>query len=274
MAKKEKEEQSKPRSIWRYLFFSVLSAAALIFAIFAFQRTEQYLITNPKFVLAGPSDYGEESPNLEVTGVRYASKTQIQQVFSGDFGRSVYLFPLAKRRMSLLGVEWVKDASIMRIWPNKANVQITERTPVAFVPLSTGDPAAPFRTALIDDEGVILEPHGAGSFKLPVLTGVSQNEPREMRRAKARKMVKFFQEIGPLGSRISDVDIASVENVKATMPVEGRATVLVLGNQRYALKLQNFLKHYQEIRRRMPDATVLDLHIEDRITAMEGGKGD
>jgi cell division protein FtsQ len=274
MAKKDKEDQPKPRSIWRYLLVSLAGVSLLVFGIFAFQRTEHYLITNPKFVLAPPTDYGEDSPNLQVDGVRHASKAQIMQVFNEDFGRSIYLFPIAKRRMSLLGVQWVKDASIMRVWPNRAAVHITERTPVAFVPLKTDDPAAPYHSALIDDEGVILEPHGATQFKLPVLTGVSQNDSRDLRRAKARKMLKFFQEVGQLGDKVSEVEIASVENVKATVPMEGRAMVLVLGGQRFSVKLQNFFKHYPEIRKRLPDATVLDLRIEDRITAIEGGNSD
>ena len=71
MAKKEKEEQEKPRSIWRYLFLSVAGVSVLIFGIFAFQRTEHYLITNPRFVLSGPADYGDESPNLHVEGARH-----------------------------------------------------------------------------------------------------------------------------------------------------------------------------------------------------------
>jgi cell division protein FtsQ len=274
MAKKEKEDRADPRSIWRYLMFSLAGVFTLVLCIFGFQKVEQYLIGNPKFVLAGPADYGEESPSLQILGVKNASRVQIMQVFSEDFGRSVYLFPIAKRRMGLLGVQWVKDARIMRVWPNSAAVQITERTPVAFVPLKMDDPAAPLRTALIDDEGVILEPRGATKFTLPVLTGVTPGESRELRRAKARKMLKFFQEIGGLGDKVSEVDITSIDNVKATMPLDNRAMVLFMGNQRYSLKLQNFLRHYQEIRRRLPDATVLDLRIEDRITAIEGGKSE
>src|SRR6266545_2254123 len=107
MARKEKEEQAKSRSIWRYWFFSVVGVALLILGIVVFQRVEQYLITNSQFTLKPPAEYGEESPNLRVEGVKHASRAQVMQVFAEDFGRSVYLMPAARRRTELLGVNWV-----------------------------------------------------------------------------------------------------------------------------------------------------------------------
>ncbi len=274
MARKDKEEEAKPRSIWRYWFFSIAAAVLLVLGIFAFQRAEQYLISNSKFALAAPAEYGEESPSLHVDGVRYASRAQVMQVFAEDFGRSLYLLPPARRRSSLLAVSWVKDASVVRVWPNRADVHITERSPVAFVPLKGAEPEAAMRTSLIDDEGVLLEPRGATRFALPVLTGVRPEESRDLRRARVRKMMKVLQEVGAQGDKLSEIDISSLDNVKATITMEERALVLIFGNQHFQSKLQNFLNHYQEIRRRLPDATVLDLRIEDRITAVEGAKGD
>lgn len=274
MAKKEKEGQAQPRSIWRYLFYSLAGASALVFGIFVFQRVEHYLINSPKFAMAAPADYGEDSPSLHVNGVQYASRAQIMQIFTDDFGRSLYLFPMAKRRNSLLGVQWVKDASIMRIWPNQAAVHITERRPAAFIPLKLDDAEGALRTLLIDEEGVILEPRGPTGFKLPVLMGINPEESRDVRQAKVRRMQRVIQEAGALSERISDFDIASLENVKVTMPVENRALVLFLGSQHYAAKLQNFLRHYAEVRRRLPNAVVFDLRIEDRITAVEGGESE
>jgi cell division protein FtsQ len=274
MARKEQEERQQPQSAWRYLSYFAAGTAALVFGILVFQRLEHYLITDPKFLLAAPAEYGEESASLHVEGVQHASRAQVMQTFSEDFGRSVYLFPIARRRMELLAVPWVKDASIMRIWPNKAAVRIVEREPVAFVPLKTNDPAAGLRTALIDDEGVILEPRGATRFHLPVLTGVQQEESRDLRRAKVRRMQKVLEEIGPLAEKLSEIDITSLDNVKVSLPVDSRAMILLLGNRHYQPKLENFFKHYPEIRKRLPDAMILDLRIEDRITAVEGGTGE
>ena len=52
-------------------------------------------------------------------------------------GRSVYLIPLDERRATLRTVDWVKDASVARVWPNRVVVRVAERKPVAFVTLGS-----------------------------------------------------------------------------------------------------------------------------------------
>jgi hypothetical protein len=44
----------------------------------------------------------------------------------------------------------------------------------------------------------------------------------------------------------------------------------MLGNQRYLSRLKNFLTNYPEISRRLPNARLFDLRLDDRITAVEG----
>ena len=44
---------------------------------------------------------------------------------------------------------------------------------------------------------------------------------------------------------------------------------LLLGDRNFAVRYQNFLNHYSEIREKMPGANSLDLRIEDRITVVE-----
>ena len=65
---------------------------------------EQFLIRDPRFFLPGPADYGLESPNLEIEGIHYASRVSVLNVFLRDFGRSLYLLPLADRRKALLRI--------------------------------------------------------------------------------------------------------------------------------------------------------------------------
>ena len=65
----------------------------------------------------------------ELHGVKYASRQQILRLFEPDYGRSLYLFPLAARRKSLLGVHWVHEASVSRIWPNRVNCRSPSASP-------------------------------------------------------------------------------------------------------------------------------------------------
>ena len=73
---------------------------------------QQFLTRDPRFFLPGPADHGMASPNLELHGVRYASRARILRLFDPDYGRSLFDFPMADRRSALLNVNWVDDASI------------------------------------------------------------------------------------------------------------------------------------------------------------------
>jgi hypothetical protein len=57
--------------------------------------------------------------------------------------------------------------------------------------------------------------------------------------------------------------------LKVTVPYDGRAETLLLGDHNFALRYQNFVRNYPEIKRRLPGAATLDLRLEDRITVVE-----
>ncbi len=113
------------RVLLRYGGIAIAAGVVLSGCIYASESFERFLIRDPRFFLPGPADYGLESPNLELNGVKYASRRQILRIFDADYGRSLYLFPLATRRKTLLGMRWVHNASVARIWPNRVIVQIT-----------------------------------------------------------------------------------------------------------------------------------------------------
>ena len=57
--------------------------------------------------------------------------------------------------------------------------------------------------------------------------------------------------------------------------MNGRVVNLMLGDENYAERLQNFLGNYNEIERKRPDAKALDLRVDGVITAVgddPGGK--
>jgi cell division protein FtsQ len=269
------ESKSKPRPVsatrllLRYGGIAVAAGVVLSGCIYASERFEQFLIRDPRFFLPGPPDYGLESPNLELHGVKYASRQQILRFFDPDYSRSLYLFPLAARRRSLLGVHWVHDASIARIWPDRVVVDITERKPAAFIRLPA---ESMVRWALIDDEGVILDPPAKASFQLPVLAGVTAAENQEKRGIRVRRMKRLMKDLGPLADNVSEVDAGDLDDLKITEQVKGGAVLLMLGNRNFSSRLTNFLDHYPDIHRKMPQATSFDLRLDDRITGLEASR--
>jgi cell division protein FtsQ len=265
-ANAKKTRAPRVGTVVRYGLLVTGISLTLAGGIYASQQFQQFLIRDTRFFLPGPADYGVESPNLELAGVKYASRAQVLRVFDQDYGRSLYLFPLAERRKALRNVRWVHDATVVRMWPNRLSVQIAERKPAAFVKLP-GDNIA--RWGLIDDEGVILEPPAKAAFRLPVLAGIRASETPEKRGTRVRRMQRLTKELGKLADNVSEVDVSDLDNLKVTEQVGGTVVSLMLGDRNFSSRLRNFLDHYPDIHAKMPQASTFDLRLDDRITGLE-----
>jgi cell division protein FtsQ len=278
VARKQLSGTEGARAGWRaqirYWLASVTLILTLVLGIHAYYRVENFLVSDPRFRFQGPPEQGRENPSLRIEGVVHASRDRVVKTFAADIGRSLYLLPLAERRRALLDIDWIKDASISRLWPDRLVVRLTERTPAAYIQLPVTQEAAAFRVALIDADGVILEMPPRASFQLPVLTGIRPEQTRQMRRERVRQALRLVEEAGSLADSISEIDVSDPRNLRVTQQVNGRAVVLLLGSENYLSRLTNFLNHYPEIQRRLVHATTFDLRLDDRITAVEeAGKG-
>ncbi len=271
MARKSAQNEKAPGSLKRRLLIGVSFVAVVTLAfvgMYVFSRVEDFLIRDPRFAIPAAADYGEGSPNIRITGLKYSARDRVRQIFARDIGRSLYLFPTAERRRNLLAVNWVKDATVERVWPNQVRVRVVERRPVAFVPAGHVAGGGQ-RFALIDQEGEILNLPDKAAFRLPVLLGVGEELNVTTRRERLGRALRVLKEIGPLAEQISEIDVTRPASARVTMEAGGRAVTLNLGNERFAVRMKNFLNHQEEIRLRLPDATVLDMRLEDRITATE-----
>jgi len=259
MAKAEQKKAIR----WRLWMNVALGCVALAVVLYAERQVRHFVVTDPRFALASPD---QQSLGLSMAGVAHASRTRVLATFNADFGRSVFLMPIAERRRRLLAVDWVEDASIARIWPNQIAVRIQERKPVAFVniPAPHGRGA---RVMLIDAEGVLLEPPPQSHFTFPVLAGITEDQAEPERRQRVQAMLRLLDDLGAMGKDISEVNAADSQNLIIVTRVEGRALELVMGNQNFAARMQNFLDHYPEIRRHSADVRAFDLRLDDRITA-------
>jgi cell division protein FtsQ len=238
---------------------AVFAAVLLIAALYGFHRFEQFLIMDTRFALNGPD---ADSSTIHIQGATHASQRTIESVFADDMGKSVYLLPLADRRATLRTVDWVKDASVARVWPNQVLVRVAERKPVAFLTL------APSRFGLIDEDGVILPP-ATDRFHLPVLHGVQASDSIADRRERVQRMLRVLRDLGPNADKVAEVDVTDRDDIKVTQAYDNRMVTLLLGDQDFAVRYQNFANHYAEIREKLPDANTLDLRLEDRITVVD-----
>ena len=205
----------------------MLAAGAFIGGgLYAFQRIELFLLRDARFVIATP-DYGLETPSIRIAGVHYASRAQVLRVFAPDFGRSLYQVPMKERRNRLLQLDWVRDAYISRIWPNRLIVHVKEREPVAFIQVPA--PGGLSRFALIDSDGVILQPPKQAGFKLPLALGVRPGDSLQQRRDSVHRMSRLIEDLGPTANKISEVDVSDPDNLKVSTRVNDRAITLIPG---------------------------------------------
>jgi cell division protein FtsQ len=250
------------------LQFAILLVSVLAF-VYVYSGIEQFVINDSRFALEGPPEPGVPNEFFVIEGAVHASEQQIAQTFTRDFGRSIYLCPIQERRRKLLAIDWIKDATVSRFWPNRLVVRVAERSPVAFVQTGAGGSQ---RYALIDEEGVLLTPERAAKLPLPVLIGIPARDTEPMRRDRVRRFLRLQNDLGDHMAKVSEVDVADIDNLRIIQQFDNRAITLMLGNQKFKERLDAFLANQDEIRQRMPGATILDLRLKGRITAIGGSR--
>ena len=86
-----------------------------------------------RFFLFSPSLRLSSLAQVTVTGNRYVNREAVVEKFMPDLGRSILLVPLERRRSDLESIAWIEHASVRRTLPNRVRVDLTERTPIAFL---------------------------------------------------------------------------------------------------------------------------------------------
>jgi len=258
MARESRKQQpAAPRFNWRLLFGLLVLAGVGVSTAVAGYKVSLYVASDPQFTLSR-----DRKDSLTLFGLKYAARPKVLRIFATDFDHSIFSVPLAERRRRLLAIDWVEDASVSRIWPDRLVVRIRERKPVAFVSFRSGP-------LLIDAQGVLLEPPAQAQFSFPILAGVREDESAEVRHAQVRTFLQVQDEMGYLAKEVSEMDTSDPENIRIVAQVDGRVLTLLLGDANYAQRFQSFLSHYPEVRKGSPLAKVFDLRLDGRFTVKE-----
>jgi cell division protein FtsQ len=255
------------RNLWPALRFMTLTLASVV-AVFgagwAAWQVQQIAVSDAHFRFAPDGAPTEQA--LTISGVQNASRAAILRVFADDQERSVARIDIEARRRQLRQVEWVKDASVRRIWPNRLAVTITERTPVAFIEVPSGDSGG-FVPALIDDEGAILRSRVPVKSTLPLLVGVRASDNADVLRDRVRRLRGLMTDLGELAARVEEVDVTEPGNLRIAYNVGEMQVVLILGEDNFRKRLNLFLKHYPDLRDRISARQVLDVSLDERVIA-------
>jgi hypothetical protein len=257
----------------RFAFYTLAAVVVLGGLGWAFMAGDRFLSQDNRFLLGPESSGGRQDPIL-ITGQKNSSRAEVLKIFETDRGRSIADIDLDRRRGQIReNVEWVADAAVRRIWPNRIAVAITEAMPVAFIqaPVTlTGQYARPvsYKPMLIDQAGALLTPRGAVPQSLPLLTGVRAGDDRKHRQTRVARMIQVLDDLSAYKRRIYEVDLTNPDNVRIGFQLGGRDLTLVLGRENFLERLEVFLRHYEGIQDRIPPRAVLDISLKGRITAI------
>jgi cell division protein FtsQ len=196
--------------LYRRILAGGIAAVCLGFALY---EGATYLLYSPGVSL-------QSADQIEIRGNRFVTPDAITEKFSADMGRSVVRVPLTERRESIESLPWVEQAHVQRVMPNRILVEISERTPVAF--LRTGSDLS-----MVDAQGVILDRPVEGEFKFPVVSGIGEATPKATREQHMNLYVQFMKEIEHVqpgaDDHVSEADITEASDLRATLTGMGGA---------------------------------------------------
>ena len=207
---RRKKFSGKSWPFYRRVFVWTL-AGALIVTAGAYSA--RYLLYSPQMLLMKPDQ-------IEVTGNHIVAREDVQKLFVHDRNRSVLRIPLDTRRAQIADLPWVEEASVQRILPNRLRVLITERTPIAFFRNGT-------ELTLIDAHGVLLDRPEGEDFHFPIVTGLSENLPREDREKRMQTYQEFMKatDLVKPGSSdtVSELDLSNLRDLRVVLSGLGGA---------------------------------------------------
>jgi cell division protein FtsQ len=201
---RRKKFGGKSASFYRRAFVFGVVATGLITAA---ALAGDFLYHSPQVALLKPEQ-------IELSGNHVVSRDAVLQQFVRDRGRSVLSIPLDTRRSALEELSWVETANVQRILPNRIRVEITERTPIAFLRNGT-------ELGLIDAHGVILDRPRGEDFQFPIITGLSDSVSREERGRRMLMYQQFLRDIDVVragsSDRVSEIDLSNPKDLRAVM---------------------------------------------------------
>jgi cell division protein FtsQ len=221
----------------RVLVITVVGAAGVTAGVFV----GRFFLYSPHVLLLKPEQ-------IQLTGNHMVGREAVLDKFYHDRGQSVLRIPLDARRSAIEELPWVESATVQRILPNRIRVELTERTPVAFLRNAT-------ELALIDSHGVILDRPRGEELQFPVVTGISESMPRDEREKRMQTYQEFMKNIDLVRSgsseHVSEVDMSNPRDLRVVMtglarPNDPQAVTVHFGSGdftgKYRMLVENFVQ--------------------------------
>jgi cell division protein FtsQ len=219
-----------------------------------------------EMVMHDPRFFISSASSIEIQGNQHLTRGELVNIFGQDVERNIFHVSLAERRAQLERLPWVRQATVMRLLPDRLRVLIVERTPVAFVRQGS-------RIGLVDADGVLLDMplHGEGNahYSFPVVTGILAGDPISTRAARMKIFERFTAELDSSGEKISqklsEVDLSNPEDVRALIPDQGKDVLVHFGDTDFLNRYRRYEEHLAEWRSQYPALWSVDMRYERQV---------
>jgi cell division protein FtsQ len=201
---------------------------------------------------------------IVVRGNERLSRADVLAVLNGLRGENIVSTDLERWRRRLIASPWVRDAALRRSLPSTVDVLVWERQPIG-VGRINGD------LYLVDESGVIIDQYGPqyADLDLPIIDGLGaapHDAPTltdEARAELASRVIAAVKSKPKLAARLSQVDVSDLHN--AAVILTGDPTVIQLGDDQFAQRLQGYLDLAPALHERVANIDSVDLRFGDRI---------
>lgn len=200
--------------------------------------------------------------SVSVHGNTYLDADEVRALVKGIEGQSIFRVKLEEFQLRVVDNQWVRTATLRRVFPSTIDIAISERTPVALGRLNG-------RLYLVDALGTIIDDAGPqyAAFDLPIVDGLLTDESNggtaDPRRAQL--MERLLAELAPradLKRRVSQVDVSDPTN--AIVLLNGEPARLYLGETKFLERLQRYEEAQAGIREHVSTIDYFELRF-DRI---------
>jgi cell division protein FtsQ len=221
----------------RVLVFSLAGIVGITTTVYA----TRFLLYSPTMLLLKPDQ-------IELNGNHIVAREAVLQQFVRDRNRSVLRVPLDARRTEIERISWVESASVQRILPNRLRVELTERTPIAF--LRNGN-----ALALIDAHGVILDRPQGEDLQFPIVSGVSEDLSLDQREKRMQIFQEFMKDVDLVragsSERLSEADLSNPKDLRVVMtglagPTDSQAVTIHFGSGEFTGKYKMLVDNFSQ----------------------------
>jgi len=162
---------------------------------------------------------------------------------------------------------WVESASVQRVLPNELRVFIMERTPIAFFRNGT-------ELVLIDAHGVLLDRPEGEDFHFPIVTGLSDNMPREEREKRMKTYQEFIKSVDLVkagsSDNVSEMDLSNPRDLRAVLTGLGSGqnaggVTVHFGQNEFARKYQMLRDNFAQWQANAGQVKSIDLQYAKQV---------